>query len=52
LKHVAGLTPKLRLSVHNEICRMLRDIEVIRLVAHSVRGPVGEAAVQDEGRIL
>ena len=52
LKHVAGLTPKLRLSVHNEICRMLRDIEVIRLVAHSVRGPYGEAAVQDEGRLL
>jgi hypothetical protein len=52
LKHVAGLTPKLRLSVHNEICRMLRDIEVIRLVAHSARGPYGEAAVQDEGRPL
>jgi hypothetical protein len=31
---------------------MLRDIDVIRLVAHSVRGPVGEAAVKDEGRQL
>jgi hypothetical protein len=52
LKHIAGLTPKQRLAVHNEICRMLRDIEVIRLVAHSVRGPYSEAAVQDEGRPL
>jgi hypothetical protein len=40
------------LALHNELLRMLRDIEVIRLVAHSVRGPYGEAAVQDEGRPL
>jgi hypothetical protein len=32
------LGPKQRLAVHNEICRMLRDIEGIRLVAHSARG--------------
>src|SRR6516164_2067300 len=44
LKHVAGLTPKLRLSVHNEICRMLRDIEVIRLVHESTKGPYGDQA--------
>ena len=52
LDRVKGLGPQQKLSLHNEICRMLRDIEVIRLVAHSVRGPVGEAAVQDEGRPL
>ena len=49
LDRVKGLGPQQKLSLHNEICRMLRDIEVIRLVAHSVRGPYGEAAVQDEG---
>jgi hypothetical protein len=52
LDRVKGLGPQQKLSLHNEICRMLRDIEVIRLVAHSVRGPYGEAAVQDEGRPL
>ena len=52
LDRVKGLGPQQKLSLHNEICRMLRDIEVIRLVAHSVRGPYCEAAVQDEGRPL
>ena len=52
LDRVKGLGPQQKLSLHNEICRMLRDIEVIRLVAHSARGPYGEAAVQDEGRPL
>jgi hypothetical protein len=52
LDRVKGLGPKQRLALHNEVLRMLRDIEVIRLVAHSVRGPYGEAAVQDEGRSL
>jgi hypothetical protein len=48
LDRVKGLGPKQRLALHNELLRMLRDIEVIRLVAHSVRGAYGEAAVQDE----
>ena len=54
LDRVKGLGPQQKLSLHNEICRMLRDIEVIRLVAHSVRGPYSEAAVHpsDEGRPL
>src|SRR6516225_717833 len=52
LDRVKGLGPKQRLALHNEILRMLRDIEVIHLVAHSVRGPHSEAAVQDEGRPL
>jgi len=48
---VKGLGPKQRLALHNEMLRMLRDIEVIRLVAHSVRGPYSEAAVRgDEPR--
>jgi hypothetical protein len=50
LDRVKGLGPKQRLALHNEILRMLRDIEVIRLVAHSARGPWSEAAVRgDEG---
>jgi len=52
LDRVKGLGPQQKLSLHNEICRMLRDIEVIRLVAHSVKGPYTEAAVQDESRPL
>jgi hypothetical protein len=52
LDRVKGLGPQQKLSLHNEICRMLRDIEVIRLVAQSARGPYTEAAVQDEGRPL
>ena len=51
LDRVKGLGPKQRLALHNEMLRMLRDIEVIRLVAHSVRGPYSEAAVRgDEPR--
>ena len=52
LARVKGLGPKQKLALHNEVLRMLRDIEVIRLVAHSVKGPYSEAAVQDEGRPL
>jgi hypothetical protein len=48
LDRVKGLGPKQRLAVHNEICRMLRDIEVIRLVAHSARGPYSEAAARGD----
>ena len=50
LDRVKGLGPKQRLALHNEMLRMLRDIEVIRLVAHSARGPSSEAAVRaDDG---
>ena len=50
LDRVKGLGPKQRLAVHNEMLRMLRDIDVIRLVAHSARGPWSEAAVRgDDG---
>ena len=48
LDRVKGLGPKQRLALRNELLRMLRDIEVIRLVAHSVRGPYSEAAVKCE----
>jgi hypothetical protein len=48
LDRVKGLGPKQKLALHNEICRMLRDIEVIRLVAHSARGPWSDAAVRGE----
>ena len=49
LDRVKGLGPKQRLALHNELLRMLRDIEVIRLVAHSVRGPYSDQAVQKKG---
>jgi|SRR6516164_6901380 len=47
LDRVKGLGPKQRLALHNEIMRMLRDIQVIHLVAQSARGPHSEAAVMD-----
>ena len=34
LDRVKGLGPQQKLSLHNEICRMLRDIEVIRQHRH------------------
>ena len=35
------------MAVHNEICRMLRDIDVIRLIMHSARGPYSEQVIHD-----
>jgi hypothetical protein len=52
LKHVAGLTPKQRLAVHNAMVTMCRDISLIRMIAQQTHGPWSEAAVQDEGRRL
>jgi hypothetical protein len=52
LKHVAGLTPRQRLAVHNEMVKLCRDISFIRMIAESARGPWSQAAVQDEGRQL
>jgi len=52
LKHVAGLTPRQRLAVHNEMTTLCRDISFIRMIAEQTRGPYSEAAVQDEGRPL
>jgi len=47
LKHVADLTPRQRLAVHNEMTKLCRE------VAESARGPWSEAAVRsDEGRPL
>jgi hypothetical protein len=52
LKHVAGLTPKQRLVVHNAMTTLCRDISFIRMIAAQTHGPYSEAAVQDEGRPL
>jgi hypothetical protein len=49
LDRVKGLGPKQRLALHNEICRMLRDIQVIHLVAHSARGPEALHAIDSQG---
>jgi hypothetical protein len=51
LKHVAGLTPKQRLAVHNEMVKLCRDISFIRMIADSARGPWSDQAVRaDEPR--
>ena len=52
LKHVAGLTPRQRLAVHNKMTELCRDISFIRMIAEQARGPYSEAAVSDEGRPL
>jgi len=52
IKHVAGLTPKQRLAVHNAMVTMCRDISFIKMIAAQTHGPWSDAAVQDEGRIL
>ena len=43
LKHVAGLTPRQRLAVHNEMVKLCRDISFIRMIAEQIRGPFSEA---------
>ena len=43
LRHVAGLTPRQRLAVHNEMVKMCRDISFIRMIAEQIRGPFSEA---------
>jgi hypothetical protein len=54
LKHVAGLTPKQRLSVHNEMVKLCRDISFIRMIAAQTHGRYSDQAVNpsDEGRPL
>jgi hypothetical protein len=51
LDRIKGLGPKQKLALHNELLRLLRDVEVIRLI-HAQTGPWAQAAVQDEGRPL
>jgi hypothetical protein len=52
IARVAGLSPRQRLALRNELMRMTRDISFVRLIAQQTRGPYSEAAVQDEGRPL
>jgi hypothetical protein len=47
LDRVKGLGRQQKMAVHNEICRMLRDIDVIRLIMHSARGPYSEQVIHD-----
>jgi hypothetical protein len=51
IDRVKGLGPKQRLALHNEICRMLRDIDVIRLVAHSAREPGPATHMDAQGNV-
>ena len=44
LDRVKGLGPKQKLALHNELLRMLRDIEVIKLIHDSTRGPHSDSA--------
>jgi hypothetical protein len=57
LDRVKGLGPKQRLALHNEVLRMLRDIEVIRLVHEQAghQAPHSDQAAgvpMDQGRPL
>ena len=54
IRRVAGLTPRQRLAVHNEMVRLTRDISFMKMVADQTRGPYSEAAghPSDEGRPL
>jgi hypothetical protein len=45
LDRVKGLGRQQKMAVHNEICRMLRDIDVIRLIMHSAKGPWSQQAI-------
>jgi hypothetical protein len=57
LDRVKGLGPKQKLALHGELLRLLRDVEVIRLVAGQAhqQGPHSDAAAgipMDQGRPL
>jgi hypothetical protein len=52
LDRVKGLGPKQKLALHGEVLRMLRDLDVIRLIMHSARGPWSQQAIDhSEGTI-
>jgi hypothetical protein len=51
IKHVAGLSPKQRLAVHNEMVKVCRDISFIKMIAESARDPWSKGPM-DEGRPL
>jgi hypothetical protein len=53
LDRVKGLGPRQKLTLHNELLRLLRDVEVIRLVAAQAHGAGPHSATAfDEGRPL
>jgi hypothetical protein len=52
ISRVAGLGPKQKLALHNELVRLTQNIGFIRMIAQQTHGPYSEAAVQDEGRPL
>jgi hypothetical protein len=47
LDRVKGLGRQQKLTLHNEVLRMLRDIQVIHLIMHSARGPYSEQVIHD-----
>jgi hypothetical protein len=47
IARVAGLGPKQRLAIHNEMTKLCRDISFIRMIAEQTHGPHSEAAVMD-----
>jgi hypothetical protein len=53
ISRVAGLGPKQKLSLHNELVRMVQNINFLKMAMESARGPWSEQAMrQDEGRLL
>ena len=52
LDRVKGLGRQQKLTLHNEVLRMLRDIQVIHLIMHSARGLWSQQAIDhSEGTI-
>jgi hypothetical protein len=45
LDRVKGLGRQQKLTLHNEVLRLLRDVQVIHLIMHSARGPWSQQAV-------
>ena len=45
LDRVKGLGRQQKLTLHNEVLRMLRDIQVIHLIMHSAKGPWSQQAI-------
>jgi hypothetical protein len=49
IARVAGLSPRQRLALRNELMRMTRDIGFLKLIHESARGPWSEAVLDSQG---
>jgi hypothetical protein len=49
IARVAGLSPRQRLALRNELMRMVRDIGFLKLIHESARGPWTAATLDSQG---